>query len=378
MESKKSRSETSIRRLKLRRSFRFLGALTLAAVILGSAGYWLFVGWRARDLALKSRDNLENANYRMAWLQAESARNLRPEEPEVLRTSAIVDAAFGRKESLEAWRRLAEVANLTPDDQEQRARAATRFDDRAQFDAALEALDTAGRRDASTRLRTANQLSRGDLQSAIEQARRRASFSDDPRLRLDLAKLLLRRYVDDLASSPADGSPARQAFNEMTAIVTSLQSDPETGPEALAFGLTFLLPGPAVQKAWADIAMARMEPGNPALLSAATILIDNKHTTPEQLACATSVYIRRGFPRPTRGLCRMAHPAWSCPRVAHHDYRAGGGRESEGVSRAHGSTRQRRELERCHGHGGCRWKCSRFDTLSHAGARPNMPCARIR
>ena len=283
MAENKERYRRSAKSERLRLFLKYAAFSAVALALLAAVGYWFFIGWRARDLALKSRQNLENAGYRMAWLQAESARNLRPDEPEVLRTSAIVDAAFGRKESLEAWRRLAEVDDLTPDDQEHRARAAIRFDDRVQLDAAVEALDAAGRRDSSARLRTASQLSRGDLQSAIEQARRGASFSDDPRLRLDLAKLLLRRYVDDLASSPADGSPARQAFNEMTAIVNSLQNDPETGPEALAFGLTFLLPGPAVQKAWADNAMARMEPGNPALLPAATILIDNKHATPEQL-----------------------------------------------------------------------------------------------
>lgn len=283
MAENKERYRRSAKKERLMLFLKYAAFSAVALALVAAVGYWFFIGWRARDLALKSRQNLENAGYRMAWLQAESARNLRPDEPEVLRTSAIVDAAFGRKESLDAWRRLAEVDDLTPDDQEQRARAAIRFDDRAQFDAAVEALDAAGRRDASARLRTASQLSRGDLQSAIEQARRGASFSDDPRLRLDLAKLLLRRYVDDLASSPADGSPARQAFNEMTAIVNSLQNDPETGPEALAFGLTFLLPGPAVQKAWADNAMVRMEPGNPALLPAATILIDNKHATPAQL-----------------------------------------------------------------------------------------------
>jgi hypothetical protein len=283
MEFKNSRSKTSVRKLKLRRLLGFLGVLALAAAILGSAGYWLFVGWRARDLALKARDNLENANYRMAWLQSSSARELRPGEPEVLRTSAIIDAAFGRKESLDAWERLEDVQELTTEDQEQRARAAIRFADQAQFEEAVSALEAAGRNEVSARLRTASQLSRGDLGSAIEQARRGAAFSDDPRLRLDLAKLLLRRYVDDLASSPAEGSPARKAFNEMTAIVNSLQNDPEAGPEALAFGLTFLLPEPRMQKAWADTAMARMEPGNPALLPAATVLVDNKYGTPEQL-----------------------------------------------------------------------------------------------
>jgi len=278
-----NRSNTSTKKVQKRRLLRVVAIFVIAAALLGAAGYWLFVGWRARDLALKARANLESANYRFAWLQANSARSMRPDDPEVLKTSAIVGAAFGRKESLDAWRRLADAKSLTPEEQEQRARAAIRFGDEAQFEEAVAALDAEDKKDTASRLRAASRLSRGDLDATIEQVRLGISLSDDPQLRLDLAKLLLRRYVDDLAVSSAKGSPARLAFAEMTAIVSSLQGDPQIGLDALAFGLSFLLPGAATQKSWADAAMARMETGNPALLPAATVLIDNKYDSAENL-----------------------------------------------------------------------------------------------
>lgn len=305
MAENRDRYKRTAKKERLRRFLKYAAFSACAMVLFAAAGYWLFIGWRARDLALKSRENLEKADYRMAWLQAESARNLRADEPEVLRTSAIVDAAFGRKESLDAWRRLGEVQKLTPDDEEQRARAAIRFGDEVQFEVAVGSLEESGKKEAASRLRAASRLSRGDLIQAIEEARRGASFSDNPRLRLDLAKLLLRRYVDDLVASPAQGSPARQAFAEMTAIVNSLRGDEQVGPDALAFGLTFLLPGAETQKAWAEAAMARLEAGNPALLPAATVMIDNKYSTPEQLhARLRSVFDAAPLDR------RAAYAAW--------------------------------------------------------------------
>ena len=294
-----------------RETARLFAFLRIAALVLlifavvGAAVYWLFTGWRARDLARKACVNLADANYRMAWLQAASARELRAEEPEVLRATAIIDAAFGRKESLDAWQKLARKESLTEDDQEQRARAAIRFGDTVQFEEAVGALEAADKKEVSSRLRASRQLSRGDLDQAIEEARRGASFSNDPKLRLDLAKLLLRRYVGELAATPAEGTPARQAFGETAAIVNSLKDDPEVGPAALAFGLTFLLPGAPLQKQWADLAMARMEAANPALLPAATVLADNKHESVESLhARLRSVFDAAPIDR------RAAYAAW--------------------------------------------------------------------
>ena len=280
----KKSSATKSRRRQLLLRFLALSAAALVVVgLLGAAAFHLFEGWRSRDLARKALANLENANYRMAWLQATSARALRPDDPEVLRASAIIDAAFGRKESLDAWGLLAEKQTLTPDDQEQRARASIRFQNKEQLEEALAAIEATGNGATAIELRAADNLSRGDLDKTIEEARRAAAMSGDPAMKLDLARLLLRRYAGELAASSNPAAGPRQAYTEMVAIVNSLQNDPEIGSEALGFGLSFLLPGAENQKAWADLAMARMEAGNPALLPAASALIDNKHASLEDM-----------------------------------------------------------------------------------------------
>ena len=267
--AKKSSATTSQRKILLLRFLALSAAALVVVGLLGAVAFHFFQGWRSRDLARKALVNLESANYRIAWLQTTSARALRPDDPEVLRTSAIVDAAFGRKESLDAWKRLAETQPLSAEDEEQRVRAAIRFQDQDQLQAALEAVEAAGNGATATELRAADNLSRGDLDKTIEEARRAAAMSGDPAMKLDLARLLLRRYAGELAASSNPAAGPRQAYTEMVAIVNSLQNDPEIGSEALGFGLTFLLPGAENQKAWADLAMARMETGNPALLPAA-------------------------------------------------------------------------------------------------------------
>ena len=281
--AKKSSATTSQRKILLLRFLALSAAALVVVGLLGAVAFHFFQGWRSRDLARKALVNLESANYRIAWLQTTSARALRPDDPEVLRTSAIVDAAFGRKESLDAWKRLAETQPLSAEDEEQRVRAAIRFQDEDQLQAALEAVEAAGNGATATELRAADNLSRGDLDKTIEEARRAAAMSGDPAMKLDLARLLLRRYAGELAASSNPAAGPRQAYTEMVAIVNSLQNDPEIGSEALGFGLTFLLPGAENQKAWADLAMARMEAGNPALLPAAAVLIDNKHASPEDM-----------------------------------------------------------------------------------------------
>jgi len=281
----KNDSAISLSRLRLMRTLRIGGISLAVTLVLAVAGYWFFTGWRARDLALKARANLIEANYRMAWLQINSARSLRPDEPEVLRASALVDAAFGRRECLDAWRKLASQTTLSVDDHVQRGEAAARFADDVQFDESVAALDKAGRADEAGKLRMARRLLQGDLDRTIEEARRSGATSDDPKLRLDLAKLLMRRYVVELAAKPPMGieSPARKAFEEMVSIVDSLKSDPEIGPSALAFGLSFLLPEPTIHREWAGLALQKAVIDNPALLPAATVMVDNHWATAEEL-----------------------------------------------------------------------------------------------
>jgi hypothetical protein len=263
---------------------RFLlvaAVLVVVTAILGAVGFQLFQGWRARDLAGKALQSLEIANYRAAWLQANSARNLRPDDPTVLRATAIIESRFGMPSGMESWDRYAAKRELSPEDLVERGRAAAVLGNEDQFKRAVDGLDAAGEAASAGRLRTVRSLARGNLDRAIEEARRAVAAADDPTMKLDLARLILRRHVDQLASAPQAEESQRTA-KEMFAIVDSLQGTAQ-GEEALAFGLTFLLPGQEEQERWANLAMKDADAGNPALLPAATVMADLGKAKPEEL-----------------------------------------------------------------------------------------------
>ena len=256
-------------------------AAVVALAIAGAVAFYFFQGWRARDLAGKSLQSLEQANYRAAWLQVNSARGLRPNDPAVLRASAIIESRFGMPTAMDYWERLAEKTTLSPEDLEERGRASAALGNDAQFGRAVEALDAAGNQAVAGRLRTVRSLARGNMGGAIEEARRAVAATDDPAMRLDLARLLLRRHVDQLSVAP-QAEESQRIANEMFAIVDSLQTT-EKSEEALAFGLTFLLPGREGQERWANLAMQNKSAANPALLPAATVMVDLGKATPEEL-----------------------------------------------------------------------------------------------
>jgi hypothetical protein len=145
----------------------------------------------------------------------------------------------------------------------------------------VDGLDAAGEAAASGRLRTVRSLARGNLDRAIEEARRSVAATDDPAMKLDLARLILRRHADQLAAAPQAEESQRTA-KEMFAIVDSLQGTAQ-GDEAMAFGLTFLLPGQEEQERWANLAMKNSDAANPALLPAATVMVDLGKAKPEEL-----------------------------------------------------------------------------------------------
>ena len=260
-----------------------LVAVVLLVVVssLGAAGFYFFQGWRARDLAGKALQNLEMANYRAAWLQVNSARNLRPNDPTVLRAAAIIESRFGMPSGMDSWDRYAEQSELSEEDLVERGRAAAALGNVEQFQRAVDGLDAAGEAAASGRLRTVRNLARGNLDRAIEEARRSVAATDDPAMKLDLARLILRRHVDQLAAAPQAEESQRTA-KEMFAIVDSLQGTAQ-GDEAMAFGLTFLLPGQEEQERWANLAMKNSDAANPALLPAATVMVDLGKAKPEEL-----------------------------------------------------------------------------------------------
>ena len=140
---------------------RLLSIVAIAAIVLGAVGavgYYFFTGWRARDLAAKAKDNFEKANYRMAWLQINSAKELRPEEPDVLRVLGQIEGAMGRATALEHYEKLSEKSDLTADDLRARAEIATRFGNEEQFAEGIDALEKAGKAKEAGELRTARKL----------------------------------------------------------------------------------------------------------------------------------------------------------------------------------------------------------------------------
>jgi hypothetical protein len=279
--AKKSSATISQRRRILMRVLAISAVGLIIAGILAAAGFHLFQGWRARDLAAKALESFEQANYRAAWLQVNSARNLRAEDPAVLRASAIIESRFGMPTAMDYWDRFAEQGESSAEDLEERGRAAAALGNDEQFRRAVEGLDAAGNASAAGRLRTVRSLARGNMDRAIEEARRAVAATDDPAMKLDLARLILRRHVDQLAAAPQAEESQRTA-KEMFAIVDTLQGT-EKGEEALAFGLTFLLPGQEGQERWANLALKNAAAANPALLPAATVMVDLGKAKPEEL-----------------------------------------------------------------------------------------------
>ena len=265
----------------LRRFLLVAAVLVVVMAILGAVGFQLFQGWRARDLAGKALQSLEIANYRAAWLQVNSARNLRPDDPAVLRAAAIIESRFGMPSGMESWDRYAAKRELSPEDLVERGRAAAALGNEDQFKRAVDGLDAAGEAASAGRLRTVRSLARGNLDRAIEEARRAVAATDDPAMKLDLARLILRRHVDQLAAAP-QAEESQRTVKEMFAIVDSLQGTTQGG-EALAFGLSFLLPGQEGQERWANLAMKNADAANPALLPAATVMVDLAKAKPEEL-----------------------------------------------------------------------------------------------
>jgi len=250
--------------------------------ILGAIGYHFFAGWRAASLASAARQNIEQANYHLAWRQVTLARNLRPENPEVLSVAGHIEAYAGMPKALETYALLATKTELSPADLAGRAAAAARHGTDGQFVESTEALVAAGKPAEAAKLRMARKLSRGDLDRAITEARAALLTSDDPSTRLALARLLQTRHGRALAAG-SEASEVKEAGKEFIALVEGLRGTP-LGAEALALGLGANWVPAATTFDWTDAAMADLRPDNPALLTAASRLLLRERATPAEKA----------------------------------------------------------------------------------------------
>lgn len=261
----------SKRQKLLKRLLLWSPVILLLLGIGGIKGYREFKSWRAREMAARALQSFEQANYRAAFLEIRSARHLRFNDPKVLRASAIIDEGFGQASALEYWERLAKTGQLSADDLEARTRAAARFGTDQQFQKAAAALDAAGRKEMAARMRVARDVLRGNQDRAIEEISRLAEATNNPELKLDVIRLLVRRHMDRLMALPEQQSQA--IVDKVSEIITTLYDTPQE-PPALAIGLVFLNGSPSKRQEWADRALKTLKSDNPALLPAATAVVE--------------------------------------------------------------------------------------------------------
>jgi hypothetical protein len=275
-------STTQSRCWRLRKRFLLVtAAIVLVLGLVGAGGFYVFQGWRARDLAGKALESLEIPNYRMAWIQLNSARSLRPDDTQVLRTAAIIESRFGMPSAVESWKRLEQSTNLTVAELQEMARISARFGSKEQFDGAVLALEKSGLLVEAGQLRAARHLHRGNIEAALEETGRTAEALNDGALRLDHIRLLLRRHMDRLAR-PEDPQTVAIA-NEISEIIDSLAGSPQE-QDALALGLAFLQsPGGKRRGEWTEQALQDLRPGNPALLAAASVAVQTGRSDPPEL-----------------------------------------------------------------------------------------------
>jgi hypothetical protein len=277
-------SKKTIRSVTARARRAALRRAAIILVVTGASGlcayHFLFRPWRAADLARKSVASLDAGNFRLAFVQLSSARDIRADNPAVLRAAAIFEGKLGRRESLDLWEEVALRAALSNDDRSQRAVAAMLYGTDEQFAKAAAELDGAGDKIKAWALRIGRFSFRGNLDSAVGEARRAIAETGDPGLKLGYAKLLLRRYgAPDWIARKSEGIAA---FEQMAAIVDELQDTPEAQP-ALAFGLDFLKAPPEFTQRWTDAAFADPRADNPALLPAAEAAVQSGKMTVQEV-----------------------------------------------------------------------------------------------
>jgi tetratricopeptide (TPR) repeat protein len=266
----------------LRRLWVLTPVLLLALLLLGALGFYLFTGWRARDLTAKALASAEAGSWHFARRQVAAAANLRPDDPTVQRANAVIESRLGNPEAVAMWEAISGGPALTENEFDARAEIMTAHGDDAQFEAAIAALGAQGSTARVAELRSLRSLRRGDMEQAIARAREAAAASDQPALRLRLLRLLAARHGLALSNRSTSGPRDLAAAAEMTALIDGLAGTP-SADEALALGLEAPY-FPAGKKAgWSEAAWRNPIDTNPALLPAAGFLAASGKETPEAL-----------------------------------------------------------------------------------------------
>jgi hypothetical protein len=243
-----------------------IGAVTFAFLLLGT---YLFTGWRARDFAGKAIRNAADGELRLALVQAESARRLRGWDPDVLRAYAQVLAACDDPRSVTVWEQIGRTDSLNEEDRRGRMSAALRLGDDPQFAAALATVEAADGPAEASAWRARRALTQRDFTAAEKLFRSAVAEGAGTAIRLEFASLL---------SSLGTEHSVAEAVQIIDSLATDLEAD-----HALGFGLAVVSAGPATRLAWANRGFADGRPENKALLPAATVLVEDRHRSLDEV-----------------------------------------------------------------------------------------------
>lgn len=244
-------------------------AVVVVALVGGGIGAFFFTGWRAQDLAGKAVASLERGDQRLALIQAESARNLRKNNPDVLRAYARVRFAANDPVCLEIWQQLAEQGPLSLEDRQAQAEAAVRFGGEDLFDTAIAEFEATGRQADADTWRGRRALQQKDFTAAVQYLRRAVEADPTAERRIELAQLLVTVGTADSRAEAAQ-------------IVESMADGPDAS-KALAFGLSSVPTGPATRRGWAERVLANPKSDDPAVLTAADTIVDDRLMTVDEM-----------------------------------------------------------------------------------------------
>lgn len=259
--------------------------VVLFTAVVGGAGLYVFTGWRARDLTCRAMDNTRAGKIPLAWVQIMSANSLRGRSPEVRRAMVYVRSASNDAEAPGLWDELAAEFDLNAEEREERARIAAQSGTDEQFAAAVAALERGGNPARASMFRAQRQLRRGNIEQAIAEARAAVEKGLDPKDKMQLLMILMRRYAPMLSPRGGEDRGPVGEGDEIIALVDELQGT-DQGNNAVAVALG-AFPQPAEKaRAWAESAMKTLSPDNPALLPAARYLVQSG------AACAQDVHAK--------------------------------------------------------------------------------------
>ena len=160
---KASRAVISETQRKRRLWLKWAAVVVLFMTLLAAVAFYFATGWRARDLARKARESLDRGDYRGAFLQLFSARRLRPEDPAVVRSGAVLEGRAGWKTSLELWDQLARQVELSDQDRLERTVATLKLGTDEQFAKAVREFEQSGDMAKACALRHGLAMDRGFL-----------------------------------------------------------------------------------------------------------------------------------------------------------------------------------------------------------------------